>query len=158
MKFGFNIKNIFYKFSKLIILFSITLLFKSCYSFTGGSVPEHLKSIQITNVNDNSGFGNPLYREEMSRLIINRFRNDNSFSIYPNPAITEFNILIKSAFVFNDLNYMVFDISGTILMQGDIKESKTSIETSDFTSGLYFIKLFDNFKMLNCYKLSIIKP
>lgn len=52
-----------------------------CYSFTGASVPDHLKTVSISNTVDNSGFGVQLYREECTRLLIQKFRNDNSFSL-----------------------------------------------------------------------------
>jgi curli biogenesis system outer membrane secretion channel CsgG len=50
-----------------------------CYSFTGGSVPEHLKTMQIVAVGDKSGYGNPTYKDMLSLLLVNKFKNDNSF-------------------------------------------------------------------------------
>jgi len=49
-----------------------------CYSFTGGSVPDHLKTINILPSNDNSGFGNPRFRDILNRRLIDKFRNDNT--------------------------------------------------------------------------------
>jgi hypothetical protein len=64
----------------LICIF-ISVAFSGCYSFTGGSVPEHLKTLSITAVNDESGFGNPTYREFLNNLIIQNFRNDASLTL-----------------------------------------------------------------------------
>ena len=71
------------KFKKyLSTLFLIPLLFLGgCYSFTGGSIPSHLKSLQITNVVDNSGYGVPLVKDDFTNKLNNRFRSDNSFQI-----------------------------------------------------------------------------
>ena len=53
-------------------------LFAGCYSFTGGSVPDHLKTISLTAVQDNSGFGNPRFRDVLTRSLLDKFRNDNT--------------------------------------------------------------------------------
>lgn len=52
-----------------------------CYSFTGGSVPPHLKTISIATTVDNSGFGTLAYRELVTQLLVDKFRNDNSLSV-----------------------------------------------------------------------------
>lgn len=81
---------------KIFIIFVFVKLLTACYSFTGGSIPEHLKTLQIVNVDDVSGFGNPLYREELSRLVLEKFRNDNSFSLIDNLADAKLSISITS--------------------------------------------------------------
>ena len=53
-------------------------MFIGCYSFTGGSVPDHLQTISIAPSNDNSGFGNPRFRDILNRRLIDKFRNDNT--------------------------------------------------------------------------------
>ena len=66
------------------LIFSLTLcliLFVGCYSFTGGTIPPHLKTLQISSVTDQSGFGNPAYKIELETTIINNFLKDNSFEI-----------------------------------------------------------------------------
>lgn len=57
------------------------ILLTGCYSFTGGSVPPHLKTIYIAAVKDNSGYGNPIYKQSLTQLLIDRFRNDNSLKV-----------------------------------------------------------------------------
>lgn len=52
-----------------------------CYSFTGGSVPPHLKTITIATVADRSGFGQPQWREVATQLLVERFRNDNTLQL-----------------------------------------------------------------------------
>jgi hypothetical protein len=48
------------------------------YSFTGASVPPHLKSIAIPIVEDQSGYGDPTLRDQFSRELLQRFINDNT--------------------------------------------------------------------------------
>ncbi len=51
------------------------------YSFTGSSVPAHLKTIAIPLFDDQSGSGQPGLREELTNKLIDRFRQDNSLQI-----------------------------------------------------------------------------
>ena len=70
------------KIRNIISLFLLpVILLTGCYSFTGGSVPPHLKTIYIATVKDNSGYGNPVYKQTLTQLLIDRFRNDNSFKV-----------------------------------------------------------------------------
>ena len=51
------------------------------YSFTGSSVPPHLKTIAIPLFDDQSGFGEPGLREKMTNKLIERFVQDNSLEV-----------------------------------------------------------------------------
>jgi len=61
----------------------IVLLFlgEGCYSFTGSSVPPHLKTIAIPLFDDQSGSGEPGLREQLTNRLIDRFRQDNSLQV-----------------------------------------------------------------------------
>lgn len=67
----------------ITILFAgtCTLLFGSCYSFTGASVAPHLKTVAIPLFEDVSGFGEPGLREKFTQKVIEQFRNDNNLEI-----------------------------------------------------------------------------
>lgn len=56
-------------------------LLGGCYSFTGGAVSPHLKTISVATASDNSGFGNPQFREFYTQQIIAKFRSDNSLTL-----------------------------------------------------------------------------
>ena len=86
-----RIKHIFI----LLIAINIILL-HGCYSFTGGSIPEHLKTLQIATVLDNSGFGDPRYRDYLTTNIIDQFRNDNSFRLVDFQGDAKLTITISS--------------------------------------------------------------
>jgi hypothetical protein len=51
------------------------------YSFTGASVPSHLKTVAIPLVDDQSGFGEPGLRETFTRELIDLFNTDNSLQV-----------------------------------------------------------------------------
>ena len=93
-------KNSFFRNTKLridyVICILVLVLFSGCYSFTGGSVPEHLKTLYIATINDNSGYGDPRYREQLTQLIIDKFRNDNSLKIVDRNGDARLSIVISS--------------------------------------------------------------
>lgn len=127
---------------RTFIFLALSFLLFGCYSFTGGSIPEYLKTIQITNVNDNSGFGNPLYREEMSRLLINKFRNDNSFSLTESVGDARLTVSIVS---INDIPVSV--------RPGELeKERKVTVVTKaeyydNVNKKVIWSRNFDNFSI-----------
>jgi hypothetical protein len=57
-----------------------------CYTFTGASVPAHLKTIQIPIADDNSGFGDARYRDILTLRVQQVFRNDNSLVVVQDKA------------------------------------------------------------------------
>lgn len=70
----------------LTVLFLITLLFIGCsYSFTGSSVPTHLKTIYIPYCVDKSRSGEPTMADDFTAELIDNFRSDNSLSVAENP-------------------------------------------------------------------------
>jgi len=66
---------------KLAPLLIILTFFGGCYSFTGSSVPTHLKTIAIPLFDDQSGGGEPGLREKLTNKLIDKFRQDNSLEI-----------------------------------------------------------------------------
>lgn len=56
-------------------------LLAGCYSFTGGSVPAHLKTIAVPLVDDQSGFGEPGLRETFTTELTNLLIKDNSLEV-----------------------------------------------------------------------------
>lgn len=68
----------------LLLFVVITVLnFGGCcgYSFTGASVPPHLKSIAIPVAEDRSGSGEPGLRESFTEKLTRFFIDDNSFEV-----------------------------------------------------------------------------
>lgn len=60
----------------------LLLLLPGCrYSFSGGSVPPHLKTIAIPIVQDQSGYGDPALRDEFTQQLVLRFTSDGSLSL-----------------------------------------------------------------------------
>lgn len=67
-----------------IFLFIVSILgIFGCgvYSFTGSSVPSHLKTIAIPIAGDKSGSGEPGLRENLTNKLIQDFIDDNSLQV-----------------------------------------------------------------------------
>ena len=66
----------------IIVVVLATVLGAGCtYSFKGGSVPSHLKTLAITIVQDQSGYGDPRLRDQFTTVLIDRFTNDNTMTL-----------------------------------------------------------------------------
>jgi len=61
---------------------SLFVLLSGCtYSFKGGSVPAHLKTVAIPIVEDQSGYGDPTLRDSFTQKLVERFTNDNTLQL-----------------------------------------------------------------------------
>ena len=65
----------------LVIGFLCLVEFNGCYSFTGASVPPHLKTIAIPLFDDQSGSGEPNLREQLTNKLQEAFIKDNNFQL-----------------------------------------------------------------------------
>ncbi len=64
-----------------LVLAGAVLLSGCPYSFTGASVPAHLKTIAIPLIDDQSGFGAAGLREKFTTALTNLFINDNTLTV-----------------------------------------------------------------------------
>lgn len=68
-------------FPSSLFLLTLVLLSGCTYSFKGGSVPAHIKTIAIPLVQDQSGYGDPALRDNLTQQLVDRFTNDNTLQI-----------------------------------------------------------------------------
>ncbi|HYF03495.1 MAG TPA: LPS assembly lipoprotein LptE [Patescibacteria group bacterium] len=69
-----------------------------CYTFTGGnSLPEHLQTIYIPPVTDNTGLGTSQYRDAMGQFLVAKFRNDNSLRVVESGGDSRLTVTMASA-------------------------------------------------------------
>lgn len=81
---------------RIIWFLAVGLVISGCYSFSGGSVPPHLKTLRIPPVDDNSGFGRPEYRESFTEIILDKFRNDNALELVNDRPDAQLKLAITS--------------------------------------------------------------
>jgi len=66
----------------VVLAIGLLVAFAGCpYSFTGASVPKHLKTVAIPLVDDQSGFGEARLRENFTTALTNLFIRDNSLEV-----------------------------------------------------------------------------
>ncbi|MBR9976876.1 MAG: LptE family protein [Bacteroidetes bacterium] len=58
------------------------------YSFTGASVPAHWKSITIPLFDDESNYGQPSLREDVTNMLIQKFQRDNTLRLSDRQSAT----------------------------------------------------------------------
>ncbi|MGC9341994.1 MAG: FN3 associated domain-containing protein [Bacteroidales bacterium] len=67
------------------------------------------------------------------------------FSIFPNPAGDEITLSVAGG-LSGDINLMIYDISGRILMQKrNIEGKQNVIDISSLSQGYYFVKISDSY-------------
>ncbi len=66
--------------SALLVL-GAALIAGCAYSFKGGSVPAHLKTVSIPLAQDQSGYGDPALRDQLTQQLVDRFTNDNTLQV-----------------------------------------------------------------------------
>jgi hypothetical protein len=106
----------------ILVLFHIALFLAlagtltGCYSFTGGSIPEHLKTLSIPLVDDASGFGNAQLRENLTQQLVQAFRRENAFRLVQENADATLEVRIAN----------VNEITATV-QQGEAERDKQVI-------------------------------
>ena len=79
----------FWIFLYLCPVFLCAALIGGCaYSFTGASVPAHWKSIAIPLFDDESNFGQPSLREDLTNRLIEKFQQDNTLQLTDRQSAT----------------------------------------------------------------------
>jgi hypothetical protein len=63
------------------VFLGAALLGGCAYSFTGASVPAHWKTISIPLFDDESNFGQPSLREDLTNRLIQKFQQDNTLQL-----------------------------------------------------------------------------
>jgi hypothetical protein len=92
----------------------------------------------------------------ISTNLSNSQNNFNSFSIYPNP--TNENISIKNVnSIDKEVVVTIYDVLGNAIIKNkELNSAIENIELSDFSSGLYFVKITDRNNQI-LYSEKIVK-
>jgi hypothetical protein len=64
-----------------LLALPLVIILGCSYSFKGGTVPPHLKSVAIPVVDDASGYGDPSLREQFTRELTLRFITDATLEL-----------------------------------------------------------------------------
>lgn len=64
---------------------------------------------------------------------------DKTLTIFPNPTKGELNLIVKNEFKKGDLE--IYDVFGKLVLKSEISSAKTKLEMNYLSSGIYFIKV-----------------
>lgn len=87
---------------------------------------------------------------------INPNKTENNISIYPNPtsSIIHFNLNIPNP---QKALLKIFNLTGQILMESQIKNGENNIDLGSLSGGLYYLIIISNKKQLYSSKVTVIK-
>jgi hypothetical protein len=72
--------------------------------------------------------------------------------VYPNP-VTEYLTIQLNDYETADLQFKIFNMKGNLLKTVKAKGNETLINASGFSSGIYFVKITDNQKLIKTFKI-----
>ncbi len=73
--------------------------------------------------------------------MVNSVQANNKIKIYPNPATNTLQITISNWQPGKNSNYLLMDITGRILLNGEITSSKQQIDIHQLANGIYLIQI-----------------
>jgi len=93
-----------------------------------------------------NSFGNPLYIDDVtiSQFVgIEKKPENDSFTIYPNPATGHLTIEMNGDHAFSGL-VILNQLGQTVYMQQNLKDNVINLSTEGWTKGVYFVRLEGN--------------
>jgi len=96
---------------------------------TSGSCSD-TSNVAVLTVNNNLG--------------INEFKQDNLFSVYPNPVRHVINVKVDAKLLGSI--YTFYDNTGKLVLTGKINSDNTFIELGNLSGGIYLFSIGDNLK------------
>lgn len=93
--------------------------------------------------------------EISSTINIDEAQIDLIFSAYPNPANEYLNLTVDVSALQSKhkMNYMLYDINGKLLKNGNIEGTETKIYMNKNNQGIYFLKVLSDNKEIKSFKI-----
>ncbi len=76
----------------------------------------------------------------------------SSISVYPNPVKDFLTVDFNTEKVANS-SFQLFDVSGKIINQGNLKNDKTQISASSLSVGMYILRITNAGKLVKTFKI-----
>lgn len=129
-----------------------TLLFT--YDAAGNQIQRELVIISVNSITSTNNV-NETEQEQETLLPKSNSINDNStiIELYPNPVVDLLNVEWQSNLQITQI--MLFDSMGRMLQLKKVNEGtiKETFNLSSYSSGIYYIRLFDAFQQSKSYKI-----
>jgi hypothetical protein len=95
-----------------------------------------------------------IMQDECTASLGSDIRIQNSIEIFPNPCHDFVSIKYSGQ---NNLSYKLFDLTGALLLTGDLANADTEIDVSSLKNGIYYLRVYDSEKTFIPAKLIKLK-
>jgi len=103
--------------------------------------------------NEANNFVQFTYKYDANYTGINDINRNNIVSIFPNPASNFFKINIPESSINSEL--IISNILGKTVLKSQLNVSETKIDTRNYASGIYFVSVLSEGKIIDTKKLII---
>ncbi|NQY09263.1 MAG: T9SS type A sorting domain-containing protein [Flavobacteriales bacterium] len=73
-------------------------------------------------------------------------------SVYPNPTTDRLTLAVKDT-ELNNLKFQLYDLSGKLIQQDQLRDQSTQISMQSLSAGTYLLKVSDNTKTIKIFKI-----
>jgi|TARA_B110000483_G_scaffold61483_1_gene76466 hypothetical protein len=141
-----------------IILFTINLFSQDVISSQGDSYTDSSASIDFTigevvtftgsTIENNITQG--FHQTNWNFVSVQDHVQDYQAIIYPNPTEDFLNIQTS---LYQDVNYLLYDEMGKLILQGNLSSEKTSLDVSKIATGRYSLTLINSKEALKTFNI-----
>lgn len=123
---------------------------------TGGTVSYTIGQTDYNTITGTSGVVMQGVQQPFEILVITGIEEAKGisleFSVYPNPS-TDFLILKVDNYNLEYLTYQLYDVSGSLILNGEILSKETVIQAGDLTPAAYYLRINDTQKEVKTFKI-----
>ena len=141
-----------------IILFTINLFSQDVISSQGDSYTDSSATIDFTigevvtftgsTIENNITQG--FHQTNWNFVSVQDHVQDYQAIIYPNPTEDFLNIQTS---LYQDVNYLLYDEMGKLILQGNLSSEKTSLDVSKIATGRYSLTLINSKEALKTFNI-----
>lgn len=123
---------------------------------TGGSASYSLNYIVYTTIDGENGSVSQGVQQPIEISVVSSIKETSSVNLscsaYPNPTA---NILILRIEEFNktDITYLLFDVSGLLIKEGELTGDQATIDVSSLKPAPYLLKVLSNQQEIKSFKI-----
>jgi len=125
-------------------------------SGTGGTVNYSVGQIVYTIIDNSSGSVTQGVQQPYEISVISGFEAAKEitfeFVVYPNPVADCIKLVIKN-FDTDNLGFLLFDMSGSLLLKSEIKSIETDINMGNYLPATYLLKVIQGRKEIKTFKI-----
>ncbi len=124
------------------------------YTNSKGTIHYSVGELMVeTFINSSNYVTQGFHQSKLTVTSISELNNDEvSISVYPNPTSDNLKLIVNSVNLDNN-RFELYDISGSKILHGKIRNAETILKLSNLKSSIYILKIFKEEKEINSYKI-----